>query len=153
MMSFLKEFKVFALRGNVVDMAVGIIIGGAFGTIARSLVTDIFMPPIGLLTGEVAFSDKFTILRQGDPPGPYLTLADAQTAGAVTINWGLFVNNIVTFVLIAMAVFFLVRAINRMRREEDPVPEDPTTKLCDFCRTEIPVNAVRCPHCTSELAA
>lgn len=152
-MSIVNEFKTFALRGNVVDMAVGIIIGGAFGTIAKSLVTDIVMPPVGLLTGNVAFEDKFAILRQGDPAGPYLTLADAQAAGAVTVNWGLFVNNIVTFLIVAIAVFFLIRAINRINRKEDPLPEDPTTKVCDFCRTEIPVKASRCPHCTSELAA
>ncbi|MDX1582506.1 MAG: large conductance mechanosensitive channel protein MscL [Thermoanaerobaculia bacterium] len=149
----LKEFKVFALRGNVVDMAVGIIIGGAFATIAKSLVSDIIMPPIGLLTGEVAFSDKFFVLKQGEPTGPYLTLADAQAAGAVTMNWGLFVNNVVTFIIVAIAVFFLVRAINRLKQKEDPLPEDPTTKVCEFCRTEIPIRATRCPHCTSELAA
>lgn len=151
-MSVINEFKVFALRGNVVDMAVGIIIGGAFGTIAKSLVSDIVMPPIGLLTGNVAFADKFLVLRQGDPPGPYLTLLDAQTAGAVTMNWGLFINSIVTFLIVALAVFFLIRAINRLNRQEG-VPEDPTTKVCEYCRTEIPVNATRCPHCTSELAA
>ncbi len=152
-MSIIKEFKIFALRGNVVDMAVGIIIGGAFGTIAKSLVTDIVMPPIGLMTGEVAFADKFLLLRQGEPAGPYLTLADAQAAGAVTMNWGVFVNNVVTFLIVAVAVFFLIRAINRLNRKEDPLPEDPTTKVCDFCRTEIPIKASRCPHCTSELAA
>lgn len=149
----IKEFKEFALRGNVVDMAVGIVIGGAFGTIAKSLVSDILMPPIGLLTGEVAFTDKFIVLRQGEPAGPYLTLEEAQAAGAVTMNWGVFTNNVVTFLIVAIAVFFLVRAINRLRREEDPVPQDPTTKVCEYCRTEIPIKAVRCPHCTSELAA
>lgn len=150
-MSVINEFKLFALRGNVVDMAVGIIIGGAFGTIAKSLVSDIVMPPIGLLTGNVAFADKFMILRQGDPAGPYLTLADAQAAGAVTMNWGLFVNNVVTFLIVAIAVFFLIRAINHLNQQEDPVPEDPTTKICDFCRSEIAIKATRCPQCTSEL--
>jgi large conductance mechanosensitive channel len=149
----LKEFKEFALRGNVIDMAVGIMIGGAFGAIARSLVTDIVMPPIGIITGNVEFEDKFFLLKEGTPPGPYTTLADAQAAGAVTMNFGLFISSVITFLVIAVAVFFLVRAINRLRRKEDPLPEDPTTKLCDFCRTEIPIKAIRCPHCTSELAA
>jgi large conductance mechanosensitive channel len=148
----LKEFKEFALRGNVIDMAVGIMIGGAFGAIARSLVTDIVMPPIGIITGNVEFEDKFFLLKEGTPPGPYTTLADAQAAGAVTMNFGLFISSVITFLVIAVAVFFLVRAINRLRRKEDPLPEDPTTKLCDFCRTEIPIKAIRCPHCTSELA-
>lgn len=149
----LKEFKEFALRGNVVDMAVGIMIGGAFATIAKSLVTDLIMPPVGLLLGEVQFEDKFAILRHGEPAGPYLTLADAQAAGAVTVNWGLFVNNVVTFLIIAVAIFFLVRAINRLKRREDPLPDDPTTKVCEFCRTPVPIKATRCPHCTSEIAA
>lgn len=149
----LKEFKEFALRGNVVDMSVGIMVGGAFGAIARSLVTDVVMPPIGLITGNVEFEDKFLLLRDGVPPGPYNTLADAQAAGAVTMNLGLFVNNVLTFLVVAVAVFFLVRAINRLRRREDPLPEDPTTKVCDYCRTQIPIKAIRCPHCTSQLAA
>jgi large conductance mechanosensitive channel len=149
----LKEFKEFALRGNVVDMSVGIMVGGAFGAIARSLVTDVVMPPIGLITGNVEFEDKFFLLKEGTPPGPYGTLADAQAAGAVTMNYGVFINNILTFLVVAVAVFFLVRAINRLRRKEDPLPEDPTTKVCDYCRTQIPIKAVRCPYCTSELAA
>jgi large conductance mechanosensitive channel len=149
----LKEFKEFALRGNVVDMSVGIMIGGAFGAIARSLVTDVVMPPIGLITGNVEFEDKFLLLRDGVPPGPYNTLADAQAAGAVTMNHGLFLNSVLTFLVVAVAVFFLVRAINRLRRKEDPLPEDPTTKVCDYCRSQIAIKAIRCPHCTSELAA
>ena len=148
----LKEFREFAVRGNVVDMAVGILIGGAFGTVAKSVVNDLLMPPIGLLTGGVDFADLFVQLRPGTPPGPYATLADAQAAGAVTVNYGLFVNNVIAFLIVALAAYLLVRAINRLHRKEEPVPEDPTTKVCDFCRMTIPIRAVRCPNCTSELA-
>jgi large conductance mechanosensitive channel len=147
----LKEFKEFAMRGNVVDMAVGIIIGGAFGTIAKSLVSDVIMPPIGLLLGGVDFSDLFIELRQGATPGPYAALTDAQAAGAVTINYGLFVNNVVSFIIVALAVFFLVKAINRLRRTEEEAPAEPTTKECPKCFTAIPIKATRCPHCTSEI--
>jgi large conductance mechanosensitive channel len=146
-----KEFKEFAMRGNVVDMAVGIIIGGAFGTIAKSLVSDVIMPPIGLLLGGVDFSDLFIELRQGATPGPYAALTDAQAAGAVTINYGLFVNNVVSFIIVALAVFFLVKAINRLRRTEEEAPAEPTTKECPKCFTAIPIKATRCPHCTSEI--
>ncbi|HEX7030419.1 MAG TPA: large-conductance mechanosensitive channel protein MscL [Gammaproteobacteria bacterium] len=149
---FLDEFREFAVRGSVVDMAVGIIVGGAFGTIAKSLVTDVIMPPIGLLLQGVEFRDLFIVLKPGAPPGPYLTLADAQAAGAVTINYGQFINNIVTFLIVALAVFFLVRLINRIRREnEETPPEAPTTKECDYCFSTIPVKATRCPQCTSSL--
>ena len=146
-----KEFKEFAMRGNVVDMAVGIIIGGAFGTIAKSRVSDVIMPPIGLLLGGVDFSDLFIELRQGATPGPYAALTDAQAAGAVTINYGLFVNNVVSFIIVALAVFFLVKAINRLRRTEEEAPAEPTTKECPKCFTAIPIKATRCPHCTSEI--
>jgi len=152
----LKEFREFAVRGNVVDMAIGIIIGGAFGTIARSLVNDIVMPPIGMLLGGVDFTDLFSVIRPGEVvAGPYLTLADAQAAGAVTINWGLFINNVLSFLIVAWAVFFLVRGMNRLRREKDSgaaEPEEPTRKSCPFCIGEIPIAATRCQHCTSELA-
>ncbi|MBW3563594.1 MAG: large-conductance mechanosensitive channel protein MscL [Acidobacteria bacterium] len=147
------EFREFAVRGNVVDMAVGIIIGGAFATIARSLVEDIIMPPVGLILGGVDFKDFFAVLKSGTPPGPYVTIADAQASGAVTLNWGVFINNIVSFLIVAFAVFILVKAINRIRRAEVPVPEDPTTKVCEFCRLEVPVQATRCPNCTSELGS
>ena len=144
-----REFKEFAMRGNVLDLAVGIIIGGAFGTIVKSLVDDVIMPPIGLALGNVDFSDLFLLLQPGSKGAvPYATLAEAQQAGAVTINYGLFVNSIVTFLLIAFAVFLVVRAANRLRPE--PVAA-PTTKDCPYCRMAIPSGATRCPRCTSEL--
>jgi len=148
----LKEFKEFAMRGNVVDMAVGIIIGGAFGTIVKSLVSDVLMPPLGLLMGGVDFSNLFAVLKSGaEAAGPYASLADAQAAGAVTVNYGVFVNTVISFVIVAFAVFMLIRGLNRMQREKaEPVP-DPTTKTCNFCYSEIPLAASRCPHCTSEL--
>lgn len=151
-MSLRSEFREFAVRGNVVDMAVGIIIGGAFATIAKSLVEDVIMPPVGLVLGGVDFKDFFAVLKSGSPSGPYVTIAEAQAAGAVTLNWGVFINNVVSFLLVSFAVFILVKAINRIRRAEDPVPEDPTTKVCDFCRLDVSVQATRCPNCTSELA-
>jgi large conductance mechanosensitive channel len=144
-----KEFKEFAMRGNVVDLAVGIIIGGAFGTIVKSLVDDVIMPPIGLALGNVDFSDLYLMLKEGTKGAPpYSTLAQAQAAGAVTINYGLFVNSIITFLIIAFAVFLLVRAINRLK---PPAPAAVTTKDCPFCRMPIPLGASRCPECTSEL--
>jgi large conductance mechanosensitive channel len=148
-----KEFKEFAMRGNVVDMAVGIIIGGAFGTIVKSLVSDVIMPPIGLLLGGVDFSNLFIVLQGGDPAAPYATLADAQTAGAVTINYGLLFDNTVSFVIVAFAVFMLIRGINRMKREEEAPAAEPTEKDCPFCCSKVPIAATRCPHCTSELKA
>ena len=146
-----KEFKEFAMRGNVVDMAVGIIIGGAFGTIVKSLVDHVLMPPIGLLLGGVDFSNLFLTVKQGAPAGPYAALADAQAAGAVTVNYGLFVNSVISFVIVALAVFFLVKAINTLKRQEAAPAAEATTKTCPFCQTEIPIKATRCPHCTSEL--
>jgi large conductance mechanosensitive channel len=147
----LKEFKAFALRGNVLDLAVGIIIGGAFGTIVKSLVDDIIMPPIGLALGNVDFSDLFLLLKPGVKAAPpYATVADAQAAGAVTINYGSFINNVVTFLIVAFAVFLVVRAANRL------MPQDaasPTTKDCPYCRMAIPLAASRCPQCTSDLKA
>jgi len=146
-----KEFKEFAMRGNVVDMAVGIIIGAAFGTIVKSLVSDIIMPPIGLLLGNVDFSNLFVVLKQGATAGPYASLADAQAAGAVSINYGAFINTIISFVIIAVAVFLLIRGINKMRRQKEEPAAEPTTKTCPFCQSMIPIKATRCPHCTSEL--
>ena len=149
----LKEFKEFAMRGNVVDMAVGIIIGAAFGTIVKSLVADIIMPPIGLLLGNVDFGNLFVVLKQGTVAGPYAALADAQTAGAVTINYGLFVNTVISFVIVAFSVFLLIRGINKLKRQEEAPPEEPTTKECPHCLSTIPIKATRCGHCTSELSA
>ena len=150
----LQEFKKFALRGNVVDMAVGIIIGAAFGTIVKSLVADVIMPPIGLLTGGVNFADLFWVLKAGAEAGPYPTVEAARAAGAVTINYGQFINNVVSFVIVSFAVFLLVRGINRLReRDEAPTPApEPTTKECPMCFSNIPIKAVRCPHCTSDIS-
>jgi large conductance mechanosensitive channel len=148
-----KEFKEFAMRGNVVDMAVGIIIGAAFGTIVKSLVSDVIMPPIGLLLGGVDFSNLFVVLREGSTAGPYASLADAQAAGAVSVNYGVFINTVISFVIVAFAVFLVVRGINQLKRKEEAPPAQPTTKVCRFCATEIPIKAVRCPHCTGELGA
>jgi large conductance mechanosensitive channel len=151
-MAIMKEFKEFAVKGSVVDMAVGIIIGGAFGTIVKSLVDDVIMPPVGLLLGGVDFKDLFVVLRAGEPGPPYVTIADAQATGAVTLNYGQFFNSVLAFVIVAFAVFILVKGINRLRREEQVAPESPTDKACAFCATTIPIQATRCPHCTSQLA-
>lgn len=148
----LKEFREFAVRGNVVDMAVGIIIGGAFGAIANTLVADVVMPPIGLLIGGVDFADLFITLKSGSTLGPYPTLAAAQAAGAVTINYGVFINKVVSFIIVAFAVFLLVKAVNRLRRLHEAPAAQPTTKTCPRCYSAIPIKATRCPHCTSELA-
>jgi large conductance mechanosensitive channel len=146
----LKEFKEFAMRGNVLDLAVGIIIGGAFGTIVKSLVDDVIMPPIGLALGNVDFSDLFLLLKQGAKAAPpYATIAEAQQAGAVTINYGLFINSVITFLIVAFAVFLLVRAANRLRPPEPAAA--PSTRDCPYCRMPIPLGATRCPQCTSEL--
>ena len=148
-----KEFKEFAMRGNVVDMAVGIVIGAAFGTIVKSFVGDVLMPPIGLLLGGVDFSNLFAVVKVGDPAGPYTALADAQAAGAVTVNYGMFINTVISFLIVAIAVFLVIKAINSLQRDEEEAPADPTTKECSFCLTEIPIKATRCPNCTSELTA
>ncbi len=145
----LKEFKEFALKGNVVDMAVGIIIGAAFGTIVKSLVDDILMPPIGLLLGNVDFSNLFVVLKEGKVAGPYVSVAAAKQAGAVTLNVGLFINTVISFLIVAFSVFLVVKGMNRLKKQAPP--PDPTTKECPFCISNIPVRAVRCPHCTSEL--
>ena len=141
----LKEFKEFALRGNLIDLAVGIIIGGAFGKIITSLVNDIIMPPIGMLLGRVNFTNLFIDLsRKG-----FATLADAKTAGAATLNYGLFINTILDFLIVAFVMFIVIRQMNRMQK---PVPvAAPSTKACPRCLSEIPIKATRCPHCTSEL--
>jgi large conductance mechanosensitive channel len=120
----IKEFREFAMRGNVIDMAVGIIIGAAFGRIVESMVKDLIMPPIGLLLGKVDFANLFVVMKSGAVPGPYLSVEAAQKAGAVTLNYGMFVNNVVSFALVAFAVFLLVRSINRMRRREEEAPKE-----------------------------
>ncbi|MGD8709611.1 MAG: large-conductance mechanosensitive channel protein MscL [Ectothiorhodospiraceae bacterium] len=149
----LREFREFAIRGNVVDMAVGIIIGGAFTGIVQSLVSDVLMPPLGLLIGGIDLSEFFIVLKEGTKAaGPYHSLAAAQAAGAVTLNYGLFVNRLISFLIVAFAVFLLVRSINRLRRElEEAPPAEPTTRACPYCLSMIPVKAVRCPQCTSTL--
>jgi large conductance mechanosensitive channel len=146
-----KEFKEFAMRGNVVDMAVGIIIGAAFGTIVKSLVDEVIMPPIGLLLGNVDFTDLFITLKEGATAGPYLTLAAAKEAGAVTLGYGAFFNTVISFLIVAFAVFLLIKGMNSMKRKEEEAPAAPTTKQCPYCFTEIPIKATKCPHCTSNL--
>jgi len=148
----LKDFKEFAMRGNVIDMAVGIIIGAAFGAIVKSLVADIIMPPIGLLLGNVDFSNLFLVVKSGAIAGPFATLAEAQKAGAVTINYGVFINTVISFVIVAFAVFLLIKSINRLRREDVAAPEEPTTKECPHCFSTIPIKATRCAFCTSDLS-
>ncbi len=148
-----KDFKEFILRGNVVDLAVGVIIGAAFGTIVSSLVSDVIMPPIGLVLGNVDFSNLFLVMKEGGKAaGPYASLADAQAAGAVTLNYGLFITKVVSFLIVAFVVFLMVRAVAKVRRKEE-VPAPVTTKACPYCTTNIPLKATRCPNCTSELKA
>ncbi len=148
----IKEFKEFAMKGSVLDMAVGIIIGAAFGAVVASFVSDVLMPPLGLLLGGVDFSSLYVLLSSGTPAGPYASLAQAQAAGAVTLNYGLFVNRIVGFLIVAFALFLVIRSINKMKKQPAPVPAAPSTKECPFCFTAIPVKAVRCPNCTSNLS-
>lgn len=153
-----KEFKEFIMRGNVLDLAIGIIIGAAFSTIVNSLVKDVIMPPIGLALGNVDFNNLFAVIKEGtEAAGPYATLADAQAAGAVTINYGVFINTIIVFIIVAFAIFLIVRTVNRARRSIDAKKEAeaaaaaPTTKDCPYCLSKIHVDAKRCPNCTSEL--
>lgn len=142
-----KEFKEFALRGNVIDLAIGIIIGAAFGKIVTSFVSDILMPPIGLVLGKVDFANLYLNLSGQQ----YASLADAKAAGAATINYGIFLNTILDFVIVAFVIFLFVRQVNRMKRKEAAAPAAPTTKECPYCFSAIPIKATRCPHCTSEL--
>jgi len=144
----LKDFKEFIMRGNAVSMAVGVIIGIAFGGIVNSLVNDVIMPPVGLLLGNVDFSNLFVVLKEGATSGPYLLLSAAKEAGAVTLNYGVFVNTIINFLIIAIVLFFIIRAINRLIKKKEVKP---TTKDCPFCLTSINIKATRCPNCTSEL--
>ena len=139
------EFKAFIMRGNVLDLAVAVIIGGAFGKIVTSLVNDLVMPPIGLLLGNVDFGNLFVSLSGVE----YASLAEAQKAGAATLNYGLFINAVINFLIIAFALFMVVKAINTMRREEAAAPPPPSSKLCPQCQMEIPLKATKCGHCTS----
>ena len=152
----LKDFRDFIMRGNVLDMAVGIIIGAAFGTLVSSIVKDIIMPPIGLVLGNVDFTNLFAVLKAGATPGPYASLADAQAAGAVTINYGLFINTIVSFLIVALVLFFLIRAFvharTRLETRKGAAPATPVTKECPYCLSQVPLKATKCAFCTSELA-
>lgn len=146
-----KEFKEFAMKGNAIDLAIGIVVGAAFGKIVDSLVADILMPPLGLLLGQIDFSNIFLVLSEGATPAPYVTLDAAKAAGAVTLNVGLFVNVLISFFIIAFAVFMLVKAMNKLRAEPE-VEEEPTTKVCPYCLSDVKLEATRCPFCTSELS-
>ena len=143
-----KDFKEFVMRGNMLDMAVGIIIGAAFGTIVSSLVSDIIMPPIGLLLGGVDFSNFFAVIKG---TGSFETLAAAKEAGAVTINYGVFINALISFLIIAFVLYMIIRTFNKLKRKEEPAPAEPTTKECPFCLSSIPIKATKCAHCTSAL--
>ena len=149
----LKEFKKFALRGNVVDMAVGIIIGVAFGAIIKSLVADVIMPPIGLLLGNTDFSNMFLVLKQGATAGPYASLDAAKEAGAVVMSYGVFINTIINFLIVAFAIFFVIRSMNKLKKKEEEKPAAPTTKECPHCLSTIPIKAHRCAFCTADLPA
>lgn len=146
-----REFKEFAMKGNVIDMAVGIIIGAAFGSIVNSLVNDVIMPPVGLLLGKVDFSNLFIVLKEGAAAPPYTTVAEAKKAGAVTLNFGLFINTIISFLIVSFSVFLLIKNVNRFKRQKEVPPPIPTTKECPYCFSTISVKAIRCPNCTSDL--
>ena len=146
----LKEFREFIMRGNVLDLAVGIIIGSAFGGVVKSLVDDVLMPPVGLALGQVDFKDLYLLLKQGATPGPYASIAAAKEAGAVTLNIGQFINTIINFLIVGFAVFLVVRVANRMHQKPEAAP---TTRECPYCKSNIPLGATRCPNCTSELKA
>jgi large conductance mechanosensitive channel len=148
-----KDFKAFITRGNVVDLAVGIVVGVAFGAIVTSFVNDVLMPPIGLALGNVDFANLFVVLKEGATPGPYASLVAAKDAGATVIAYGTFINTIINFLIIAAAVFFfVVRPIVKLTAPKKPaIPAEPTTKECPFCYSTIPIKATRCPNCTSEL--
>jgi len=149
----LKEFKEFVTRGNAVDMAVGLIIGAAFGAIVSSLVTDMLMPPIGLALGKVDFTNLFVVLKSGSVPGPYATVAAAKQVGAVTLNYGVFINTIISFLIIALAVFLVIRQFNKMRKKAEAPAAAPVTKECPYCYSAVAIKATRCPFCTSTLKA
>lgn len=149
----LKEFKEFALGGNVLDMAVGIIIGAAFGAIVKSFVADVLMPPIGMLLGNVDFANLFLVLKEGATAGPYASLDAAKEAGAVAISYGVFINTLINFLIVAFAIFLFIRSVNNMKKKEEPPPEEPTTKECPECLSTIPIKAKRCAHCAVEVKA
>ena len=152
MKKLVKEFKDFISRGNVIDLAIGVIIGGAFSTIVKSLVDNLLMPPLGLLLGGADFSDLFVVLKQGSQTLPDgATLEMAAEVGAVTFNYGQFLTDVISFLLLAIGVFFIVKGINAMQREEEEEPSEPTEKDCPFCKKAIPIEATRCPFCTSKL--
>lgn len=158
-MSFIQDFKTFALRGNLVDLAIGFTVGAAFSTVAKSLVNDVLMPPVGLVTGGMDFADLFIVLKQGaEKLAPYATLKEAQEAGAVTLNYGLFINNIVALLIVAIAMFIIISLVNRAEKrleqeldQEEKKPSEPENKKCPHCRMTIPYRATRCGHCTSPL--
>jgi large conductance mechanosensitive channel len=145
----LKEFKEFILKGNAMDMAVGIIIGAAFGTVVKSLVADVIMPPVGMLLGNVDFTNLFAVIKEGATAAPYASLEAAKEAGAVTVNYGVFINNIISLLIVGFAVFMLVKNLNKLDKEKEP--EEPTTKECPHCFSEIAIQATRCPQCTSAM--
>ena len=147
----LNEFKKFVMRGNVLDMAVGIIIGGAFTKIVNSMVADVMMPPLGLLIGKVDFSNWFVVIKQGTTAGPYTTIAEAQAAGATTMNLGMFLNAIISFIIVAFCIFLLIKAINKLNSPKEQAPIQVSTKKCPYCCSDIALEATRCPHCTSEI--
>ena len=146
-----REFTEFLKRGSLIEMAIGIAVGTAFATIAKSLVDDIIMPPVGLALGNVEFDNLFLLLRQGDPAGPYTTLEAAREAGAVTIAYGTFINNVLAFVVIAAVFFMILRSLNQLRRQEPGGTAEVRTKQCPFCITTVAMHATRCPACTSHL--
>lgn len=149
-----KEFRDFALRGNVIDIAIGMLVGGAFNPIARSLVDHVLMPPIGLLLGNVDFANLFVVLREGAEPAPYATPQAAAAAGAVTLDYGIFLNTVVSFAIVAFVAFWIARAVNRIRRsEEGAAPQEPSTRSCPECLSPIPLHARRCAHCTARVAS
>ncbi len=145
----IKEFKEFIMRGNVIDMAIGIVIGVAFGTVINSAVNDIIMPPIGLLLGKVNFANLFAVLKQGSTPPPYNTVSAAGEAGAVTLNYGLFINTIISFIIISLVIFGIIKLMNRFRKKEEPKQEE--LKECPYCYSSINIKAVKCPNCTADL--
>ena len=153
MKKFFKEFKDFAMKGNVIDLAIAVIIGGAFGKIVTSLVNDLFMPLIGLITGGTNVSGMFAVL--GDANGQvFKTVEEAANAGVATLNYGLFIQAIIDFILVALCLFLVVKAINKskdLKKKEEEAPAEPTTKVCPFCQSEISIKATKCPHCTSDL--
>ena len=148
----IKEFREFILRGNVLDLAVGVIIGAAFGGIVTSLVNDVVMPPIGIALGQVDFKDLYVLLKEGTTPGPYASVAAAKAAGAVTLNYGAFINTVINFLIVGFVIFLVVRVANKLHKAPAPAPAAPT-KECPYCLSSVPLKATRCPQCTSELKA